>query len=48
MELRHLRYFVASAEEGSFTQATEKRLRAAQPSLRRQIRDPSTDTGRPR
>lgn len=39
MELRHLRYFVAIAEAGSFTQAAEKRLHTAQPSLSRQIRD---------
>ena len=33
-------YFVAVAEEGSFTQvAAEKRLHTAQPSLSRQIRD---------
>src|SRR3984893_11472273 len=39
MELRHLRYFIAVAEEGSLTLAAEKKLHTAQPSLRRQIRD---------
>jgi DNA-binding transcriptional LysR family regulator len=38
MELRHLRYFVAVAEEGSLTLGAEKRLHTAQPSLGRQIR----------
>src|SRR5580698_499775 len=37
MELRHLRYFVAVAEELSFTKAAAK-LRLAQPSLTRQVR----------
>lgn len=38
MELRHLRYFVATAEEENVTRASV-RLRVAQPSLSRQIRD---------
>src|SRR5580765_6627309 len=39
MELRHLRYFVAVAEEGSLTVAAERRLHTAQPSLSREMRD---------
>src|SRR5882762_9206142 len=45
MELRHLRYFTAVAEEGSLTLAAEKRLHTAQPSLSRQIRDLEYEVG---
>ena len=45
MELRHLRYFIAVAEEGSLTVAATKRLHTAQPSLSRQIRDLEYEVG---
>jgi DNA-binding transcriptional LysR family regulator len=44
MELRHLRYFVAVAEELSFTKAAAK-LRLAQPSLTRQVRNLEDEIG---
>ena len=47
MELRHLRYFIAVAEEGSVTVAAERRLHTAQPSLSRQMRDLELEVGVP-
>src|SRR5271170_3149422 len=44
MELRHLRYFVAVAEDLSFTKAAQK-LRLAQPSLTRQVRNLEDEIG---
>jgi LysR family transcriptional regulator, hca operon transcriptional activator len=45
LELRHLRYFVAVAEEGSLSVAAGRRLHTAQPSLSRQIRDLEYEVG---
>jgi len=45
MDLRHLRYFIAVAEEGSLTVAASRRLHVAQPSLSRQMRDLEIELG---
>src|SRR6266851_4633888 len=47
MELRHLRYFVSVAEEGSLSNAAERRLHTAQPSLSRQMHDLELEVGTP-
>ena len=44
MQMRHLRYFVAAAEAGSFLKAAG-RLHVAQPALSRQIRDLEREVG---
>src|SRR5215203_3403816 len=44
MDLRHLRYFIAAAEDENFTRAAE-RLNVAAPALLRRIRDLEVELG---
>ena len=46
MEIHQLRYFVAVADEGSFSRAAAK-VRVAQPSLSQQIQKLETEVGQP-
>ena len=45
MDVRHLRYFIAVAEEGSLLTAAERRLNTSQPNLSRQVRGLEAEVG---